>query len=34
MAGTFELNNDAGGKFRFWLKAYNGKIIASNEADT
>jgi uncharacterized protein YegP (UPF0339 family) len=29
--GTFELYTDAGGKFRFRLKATNGEIIASSE---
>ena len=32
MAGKFELYKDAGGKFRFRLKAGNGEIIASSEA--
>ena len=32
MAGKFELYKDAGGKFRFRLKASNGQIIASGEA--
>ena len=31
-AGKFELFQDAGGKFRFRLKAGNGEIIASSEA--
>jgi len=30
--GKFELFKDAGGKFRFHLKAGNGEIIASSEA--
>ena len=34
MAGKFELYKDAGGKFRFRLKAGNGEIIASSEAYT
>ncbi|MGH9112424.1 MAG: YegP family protein [Acidimicrobiales bacterium] len=32
MAGKFELYTDAGGKFRFRLRASNGQIIASSEA--
>ena len=32
VAGKFELFKDAGGKFRFRLKARNGEIIASSEA--
>ena len=32
MAGKFELFKDAGGKFRFRLKASNGQVIASSEA--
>ena len=32
MAGKFELYKDAGGKFRFRLKAANGETIASSEA--
>ena len=32
VAGKFELFKDAGGKFRFRLKAGNGQIIASSEA--
>ena len=32
MAGKFELFKDAGGKFRFRLKAGNGQVIASSEA--
>ena len=32
MAGKFELYEDAGGKFRFRLKAGDGEIIASSEA--
>jgi uncharacterized protein YegP (UPF0339 family) len=32
VAGKFELYKDAGGKFRFRLKASNGQIIASSEA--
>ena len=31
MAGKFELYKDAGGKFRFRLKAGNGEIIATSE---
>jgi uncharacterized protein YegP (UPF0339 family) len=30
----FELFRDAGGKFRFRLKAANGEVIASSEAYT
>ena len=32
MAGKFELYKDAGGKYRFRLKAGNGEIIATGEA--
>lgn len=32
MAGKFELYKDAGGKFRFRLKASNGQVIAVGEA--
>lgn len=32
MAGKFELYKDAGGKFRFRLKAGNGQVIAVGEA--
>lgn len=32
MAAKFEVYKDAGGKFRFRLKAGNGEIIASSEA--
>lgn len=32
MASKFELYKDAGGKFRFRLKAANGEIVASGEA--
>ena len=32
MAGKFELNEDAAGKFRFRLKASNGQVIATGEA--
>lgn len=32
MAGKFELFKDAGGKFRFRLKAANGEIILASEA--
>lgn len=32
MAGKFELYTDAGGKYRFRLKAGNGEIIAVSEA--
>lgn len=32
MAGKFELYADAGGKFRFRLKASNGQVIAVGEA--
>lgn len=32
MAGKYELYTDAGGKYRFRLKAANGQIIASSEA--
>lgn len=31
MAGTFELYKDAGGKFRFRLKASNGQVIATGQ---
>ncbi len=31
MAAKFEVYKDAGGKFRFRLKAGNGEIIASSE---
>jgi hypothetical protein len=31
VAGKFELYKDAGGKFRFRLKASNGQIIAVGE---
>lgn len=30
-AGTFELYNDAHGKYRFYLKAADGEIIASSQ---
>jgi hypothetical protein len=30
MAGKFEITKDAEGKFRFWLKAGNGAIIATS----
>jgi hypothetical protein len=32
VASKFELYKDAGGKFRFRLKAANGEIVASGEA--
>lgn len=32
MAGKFELYMDAGGKYRFRLKAGNGEIVATGEA--
>lgn len=32
MAGKFELYKDAGGKFRFRLKASNGQVVATGEA--
>lgn len=32
MAGKYELFTDAGGKYRFRLKAGNGQVIASSEA--
>lgn len=32
MAGKFELYTDAGGKWRFRLKASNGQVIAVGEA--
>lgn len=32
MAGKFELYTDAGGKWRFLLKAGNGQVIAVGEA--
>ena len=32
MAGKFELYKDAGGKFRFRLRAGNGQVIAVGEA--
>jgi uncharacterized protein YegP (UPF0339 family) len=32
MAGKFELYKDKAGKFRWRLKASNGKVIASSEA--
>jgi uncharacterized protein len=31
-AGTFELYKDAGGGYRFYLKAPDGQIIASSES--
>ncbi|MCX2932030.1 DUF1508 domain-containing protein [Mycobacterium sp. CVI_P3] len=31
MAGKFEITEDAEGRFRFWLKAGNGAIIATSE---
>lgn len=34
MAGKFEVYKDAGGKYRFRLKAANGEIIAASEAYT
>lgn len=34
MAGTFELYEDAGGQYRFRLKAGNGQTIAASEAYT
>ena len=32
MAANFEISNDKSGKFRFHLKAANGKIIAASQA--
>jgi uncharacterized protein len=32
VAGKFEIYTDAGGKFRFRLKAGNGEIVATGEA--
>lgn len=35
MAGKFEITKDAEGRFRFWLKADNGAVIAiSHEYDS
>jgi uncharacterized protein YegP (UPF0339 family) len=35
MAGRFEITEDAEGRFRFWLKASNGAVIAtSHEYDS
>lgn len=31
MAGTFEIYQDAGGDFRFRLKAGNGEVVASGQ---
>ena len=31
MAGTFEVYEDKGGKFRFRLKAGNGQIVAEGQ---
>lgn len=31
MPGKFEITQDAEGRFRFWLKASNGAIIATSE---
>jgi len=31
MPGKFEITQDAEGRFRFWLKASNGAIIATGE---
>jgi uncharacterized protein YegP (UPF0339 family) len=31
MAGKFEVYEDAGGKFRFRLKASNGEVVASGQ---
>ncbi len=33
MAGKFEITKDAEGRFRFWLKASNGAIIATSGED-
>ena len=33
MAGKFEVYEDKSGKFRFRLKASNGQVIATGEAD-
>ena len=33
MAGKFEITKDAEGRFRFWLKAGNGAIIATSGED-
>ena len=30
MAGRFEITKDAEGKFRFWLKASNGAVVATS----
>ena len=32
MAGKFEVYQDAGGKYRFRLKASNGEVVAVGEA--
>ncbi len=32
MAGKFEVYQDAGGKFRFRLKAGNGEVVATGQA--
>ena len=32
MSGTFEVYEDAAGKFRFRLKAANGEVVATGEA--
>lgn len=34
MAGKFEVYQDAGGKFRFRLKAGNGEVVATGQAYT
>ena len=31
MAGTFEVDKDAAGKYRFRLKATNGQVIAASQ---
>ena len=33
MAGKFEITKDAEGRFRFWLTARNGAIIATSGED-
>lgn len=32
MAGKFEVYQDAGGKFRFRLKAGNGEVVATGQS--
>lgn len=34
MAGTFEVDKDNAGKFRFRLKAANGQIVAQSQSYT